>query len=69
MVDLIVYEDFLLVSVVGIFQLNLGGEEQCVYVVYVNCEVFEQVLGVVVNDEFDIYEWLQVELLVSLCIV
>ncbi|MDZ5843010.1 VOC family protein [Stenotrophomonas maltophilia] len=62
----IVYEDFLPVSAAGIFQSNLGGEEQRAYAAHANREAFEQALGVPVNDEFDIYERLQAESLASL---
>ncbi|HDS1218622.1 TPA: VOC family protein [Stenotrophomonas maltophilia] len=64
--DPIVYEDFLPVSAAGIFQSNLGGEEQRAYAAHANREAFEQALGVPVNDEFDIYERLQAESLASL---
>ncbi len=49
--DPIVYEDFLPVSAAGIFQSNLGGEEQRAYAAHANREAFEQALGVAVNDE------------------
>ncbi|MDI9247319.1 VOC family protein, partial [Stenotrophomonas sp. RS-48] len=48
--DPIVYEDFLPVSAAGIFQSNLGGEEQRAYAAHANREAFEQALGVPVND-------------------
>lgn len=64
--DPIVYEDFLPVSAAGIFQSNLGGEEQRAYAAHANREAFEQALGVAVNDEFEIYERLQAESLASL---
>ncbi|MBK0024982.1 VOC family protein [Stenotrophomonas sp. S48] len=64
--DPIVYEDFLPVSAAGIFQSNLGGEEQRAYAAHANREAFEQALGVVVNDEFEIYERLQAESLAAL---
>ncbi|WP_343653309.1 VOC family protein [Stenotrophomonas sp.] len=64
--DPIVYEDFLPVSAAGIFQSNLGGEEQRAYAAHANREAFEQALGVAVNDEFEIYERLQAESLVAL---
>ncbi|HBN54379.1 MAG TPA: DUF1338 domain-containing protein, partial [Stenotrophomonas sp.] len=41
----IVYEDFLPVSAAGIFQSNLGGEEQRAYAARANREAFEQALG------------------------
>lgn len=64
--DPIVYEDFLPVSAAGIFQSNLGGEEQRAYAAHANREAFEQALGVAVNDEFEIYERLQAESLAAL---
>ncbi len=64
--DPIVYEDFLPVSAAGIFQSNLGGEEQRAYAAHANREAFEQALGVAVNDEFEIYERLQSESLAAL---
>ena len=64
--DPIVYEDFLPVSAAGIFQSNLGGEEQRAYAAQANREAFEQALGVAVNDEFEIYERLQAESLAAL---
>ncbi|MTI74271.1 VOC family protein [Stenotrophomonas acidaminiphila] len=62
----IVYEDFLPVSAAGIFQSNLGGEEQRAYAARANREAFEQALGATVADEFAIYERLQVESLAQL---
>ncbi|WP_353100799.1 2-oxoadipate dioxygenase/decarboxylase HglS [Stenotrophomonas lactitubi] len=64
--DPIVYEDFLPVSAAGIFQSNLGGGEQRAYAAHANREAFEQALGAVVNDEFEIYERIQAESLASL---
>ncbi len=64
--DPIVYEDFLPVSAAGIFQSNLGGEEQRAYAAHANREAFEQAMGVAVNDEFEIYERLQAESLAAL---
>lgn len=64
--DPIVYEDFLPVSAAGIFQSNLGGGEQRAYTAHANREAFEQALGAVVNDEFEIYERIQAESLASL---
>ncbi|WMJ67613.1 VOC family protein [Stenotrophomonas sp. 24(2023)] len=64
--DPIVYEDFLPVSAAGIFQSNLGGEEQRAYAAQANREAFEQALGVAVNDEFEIYAQLQADSLAAL---
>ncbi|MEN1994889.1 MULTISPECIES: 2-oxoadipate dioxygenase/decarboxylase HglS [Stenotrophomonas] len=64
--DPIVYEDFLPVSAAGIFQSNLGGDEQRAYVAHANRDAFEQALGMKVEDEFAIYERLQAESLASL---
>jgi len=64
--DPIVYEDFLPVSAAGIFQSNLGGEEQRAYAAHANRDAFEQALGKKVEDEFAIYERLQQESLDSL---
>lgn len=64
--DPIVYEDFLPVSAAGIFQSNLGGDEQRAYAAHANRDAFEQALGMKVEDEFAIYERLQAESLTSL---
>jgi uncharacterized glyoxalase superfamily metalloenzyme YdcJ len=64
--DPIVYEDFLPVSAAGIFQSNLGGDEQRAYAAHANRDAFEQALGMKVEDEFSIYERLQAESLASL---
>ncbi|MEN5205903.1 VOC family protein [Stenotrophomonas sp. TWI700] len=64
--DPIVYEDFLPVSAAGIFQSNLGGDEQLAYAAHANRDAFEQALGMKVEDEFAIYERLQAESLTSL---
>ena len=64
--DPIVYEDFLPVSAAGIFQSNLGGDEQRAYAAHANRDAFEQALGMQVEDEFAIYERLQAESLTSL---
>jgi uncharacterized glyoxalase superfamily metalloenzyme YdcJ len=64
--DPIVYEDFLPVSAAGIFQSNLGGEEQRAYAAHANRDAFEQALGMKVEDEFAIYQRLQQESLDSL---
>ena len=62
----IIYEDFLPVSAAGIFQSNLGGEEQRAYAARANRDAFEQALGATVADEFAIYERLQAESLAQL---
>ncbi|MCD9088435.1 VOC family protein [Stenotrophomonas sp. SY1] len=67
--DPIIYEDFLPVSAAGIFQSNLGGDEQRAYAARANRDAFEQALGAKVNDEFAIYERLQAESLASLSAV
>ena len=64
--DPIVYEDFLPVSAAGIFQSNLGGDEQRAYAAHANRDAFEQALGMKVEDEFAIYARLQAESLTSL---
>ncbi|KAB7629167.1 2-oxoadipate dioxygenase/decarboxylase HglS [Stenotrophomonas rhizophila] len=64
--DPIVYEDFLPVSAAGIFQSNLGGDEQRAYAAHANRDAFEQALGMTVEDEFAIYARLQAESLASL---
>lgn len=64
--DPIVYEDFLPVSAAGIFQSNLGGDEQRAYAAHANREAFEQALGATVHDEFAIYERMQQESLAAL---
>lgn len=55
----IVYEDFLPVSAAGIFQSNLGSDEQKNYSASSNQARFEAALGVAVVDEFALYEALQ----------
>lgn len=64
--DPIVYEDFLPISAAGIFQSNLGGDEQRAYAAHANRDAFEQALGMTVEDEFAIYARLQAESLASL---
>ncbi|KMO31600.1 hypothetical protein VQ03_26910 [Methylobacterium tarhaniae] len=51
----IVYEDFLPVSAAGIFQSNLGGQEQRAYAANANQTAFEADLGVSVLDPFQLY--------------
>lgn len=65
-VEPIIYEDFLPVSAAGIFQSNLGGDEQRAYAARANRDAFEQALGAPVSDEFAIYERLQAESLAAL---
>jgi len=64
--DPIIYEDFLPVSAAGIFQSNLGGDEQRAYAARANRDAFEQALGAPVSDEFAIYERLQADSLAGL---
>jgi uncharacterized glyoxalase superfamily metalloenzyme YdcJ len=53
--DPIVYEDFLPVSAAGIFQSNLGTEEQQNYGERSNRAAFEEGLGAKVRDELELY--------------
>ncbi|UPK07952.1 VOC family protein [Bradyrhizobium sp. 170] len=53
--DPIVYEDFLPVSAAGIFQSNLGTDEQQNYAERANQEAFEDALGAKIADEFALY--------------
>jgi uncharacterized glyoxalase superfamily metalloenzyme YdcJ len=52
----IVYEDFLPVSAAGIFQSNLGSEQQRGYVAEQAQADFERALGSAVLDPFELYE-------------
>ena len=52
----IVYEDFLPVSAAGIFQSNLGGQEQRSYAANSSKDQFVAALGAPVRDEFEVYE-------------
>ncbi|MCO5399041.1 VOC family protein [Ralstonia soli] len=54
--DPITYEDFLPVSAAGIFQSNLGGEEQKQYQAHAAQNAFETALGARVHDEIALYE-------------
>ncbi|NMV39221.1 2-oxoadipate dioxygenase/decarboxylase HglS [Ralstonia insidiosa] len=54
--DPITYEDFLPVSAAGIFQSNLGGEEQKQYQAHAAQQAFEAALGAHVHDEIELYE-------------
>ncbi|WP_315744643.1 MULTISPECIES: VOC family protein [unclassified Bradyrhizobium] len=53
--DPIVYEDFLPVSAAGIFQSNLGSEDQKTYASNANRSAFEAALGAKVCDEMELY--------------
>ncbi|WP_156408675.1 2-oxoadipate dioxygenase/decarboxylase HglS [Rhizobium sp. Root708] len=53
--DPIVYEDFLPVSAAGIFQSNLGTDQQQNYATRSNRAAFEDALGGDVTDELDLY--------------
>ena len=53
--DPVIYEDFLPVSAAGIFQSNLGGDEQRAYAAQANQAAFEHALGAPVHDQFEIY--------------
>ncbi len=57
----IVYEDFLPVSAAGIFQSNLGGEEQKHYAANQAQQAFEADLGSKVHDEIALYQSMQDE--------
>ncbi|MEG1456186.1 MAG: DUF1338 family protein, partial [Comamonas sp.] len=57
--DPITYEDFLPVSAAGIFQSNLGGEEQKQYQANAAQQAFEAALGARVHDEIALYEGAQ----------
>ena len=57
----IVYEDFLPLSAAGIFQSNLGGEEQKHYQANQAQQAFEADLGAQVHDEIALYQALQDE--------
>ncbi|MGY4504064.1 putative glyoxalase superfamily metalloenzyme YdcJ [Bradyrhizobium sp. GM24.11] len=53
--DPIVYEDFLPVSAAGIFQSNLGTDQQQNYAARSNRAAFETALGAQVHDEMKLY--------------
>lgn len=57
--DPIIYEDFLPVSAAGIFQSNLGSDEQKNYAEQSNQDVFEECLGAKVSDELALYAELE----------
>lgn len=50
-----VYEDFLPVSAAGIFQSNLGADDQSNYSASANKDAFEAALGAKVIDEMELY--------------
>ena len=50
-----VYEDFLPVSAAGIFQSNLGADDQSNYSANANQDAFEEALGAKVIDEMALY--------------
>lgn len=50
-----IYEDFLPVSAAGIFQSNLGADEQSNFSANANQAAFEEALGSVVIDEMELY--------------
>lgn len=52
----ITYEDFLPVSAAGIFQSNLGSQEQKQYQANAAQQVFEEALGAPVHDEIALYQ-------------
>lgn len=54
-IDPIVYEDFLPVSAAGIFQSNLGTDQQVNYAARANRAAFETALGGKVEDELELY--------------
>lgn len=53
--DPIIYEDFLPVSAAGIFQSNLGSEDQRTYASNANRSAFEAALGAKVCDDMELY--------------
>ena len=53
--DPVVYEDFLPVSAAGIFQSNLGTDQQVNYAARANRAAFEAALGARVQDELALY--------------
>lgn len=50
------YEDFLPVSAAGIFQSNLGGEEQHAHMGAASQSAFESALGTSIIDPFELYD-------------
>lgn len=63
--DPVIYEDFLPVSAAGIFQSNLGGDEQRAYAAQANRDAFEAAMGARVHDEFGIYARIEQDSLVA----
>ncbi|WP_044558350.1 VOC family protein [Azospirillum sp. B4] len=59
--DPITYEDFLPVSAAGIFQSNLGTDEQRNYDARSHRQAFEEALGAKVHDELDLYAQAQAQ--------
>lgn len=59
------YEDFLPVSAAGIFQSNLGSDEQSNYTASSNKQVFEAALGKNIIDEMSLYESVERQSLAS----
>ncbi|WP_051334201.1 VOC family protein [Mesorhizobium sp. WSM3224] len=57
--DPIIYEDFLPVSAAGIFQSNLGTDEQQNYAESSNRQAFEEGLGAKIANELDLYAKVQ----------
>lgn len=53
--DPVIYEDFLPVSAAGIFQSNLGTDQQQNYATRSNRDAFEEALGAKVQDELALY--------------
>ncbi len=53
--DPVIYEDFLPVSAAGIFQSNLGTDQQQNYATRSNRAAFEEALGAKVQDELELY--------------
>ena len=53
--DPVIYEDFLPVSAAGIFQSNLGTDQQQNYATRSNRAAFEEALGADVQDELALY--------------
>ncbi|WP_341368515.1 VOC family protein [Yoonia sp. BS5-3] len=54
-----IYEDFLPVSAAGIFQSNLGADDQSNYAANANQDAFEDALGAKVIDEMALYAEIQ----------
>ncbi len=65
--DPIVYEDFLPVSAAGIFQSNLGTDQQQNYATRSNRDAFEDALGAKVQDELALYTETQAQSIAVAC--